>query len=83
MPSYDATRSAVSHKLLDAWIDCVKKSYRIQEALVPDKNEAAERAMSACKSEEVDLRTFDAPSGGELFFPHLRSQVKVVVIGNQ
>jgi hypothetical protein len=60
----------------------MRKSYKIAAASMPDKNEAAERAFSACKSEEDDFRTSGGPAG-EMLFAHTKSQVKVVVINNE
>jgi hypothetical protein len=46
---------------------------------MPDKNEAAERALAACKSEEVDFRSASL----EVLFPHTRAAVKEVLINHE
>lgn len=81
-PPPSPNTASVSQKLLHAWVDCVRASYRIDVASIPDKNEAAERAFLACQSEEADFRTSSGASG-EMLFPHLKSQVKVVVINDE
>ncbi len=45
-----------------------------------DKNEAAERALEACHSEEIDFRSsmFDIS-----VFPHLRASLKEVLINHE
>jgi hypothetical protein len=74
-----ASHPAISDQFLHAWANCLRPSYKYQLTQTPNKNEAAERAFMACKSEEDDFRSSEAPNG-ELLFPHLKSQVKVVII---
>jgi hypothetical protein len=81
-PASTSSAPSASQALLHAWVDCMRKSYKIAAATMPDKNEAAERAFHACQSEEDDFRT-SGGQFGELLFAHTKSQVKVVVINNE
>ncbi len=80
-PVSEAPRTAdPSTALLYRWENCARRSYRNFEETMSDKNEAAERALEACHSEEIDFRSsmFDIS-----VFPHLRASLKEVLINHE
>lgn len=74
-----STSTSVSQSLLHTWVNCARRSYQINEKAMADKNEAAERSMAACRSEEDDFRS----TTYEVLFPHMKEAVKEVLIGHE
>src|ERR1700753_3188090 len=75
----ETNRYSVSNALLHAWVDCARKSYANFEPEMKDKNEAAERALEACRTEEADVEATSPP----ILAAHTREAVKQVLINHE
>jgi hypothetical protein len=79
VPATSLSSPSVSQTLLHTWVNCARKSYQGFERSMSDRNEAAERALQACHSEEEDFRSASL----EILFPHTREAVKEVLISHE
>jgi len=59
------------------WTACLWSSFAVQKRETKDKNLAAERAFQSCKTEEEELLSLE---GASLFFPHLKTEVKKLLV---
>jgi hypothetical protein len=76
-PAASPDTASITERLENNWTRCLDQSYRVTRTRTPDKNAAVETAFQACSSEERDLVSLPH---GDLLMPHLRSEVKQMLV---
>jgi hypothetical protein len=83
-PNHNTSASAarvgeIMRQFQNDWQQCVDASYQVTKQQTANKNAAAELAFDSCTTEEIQMNSI-YPDSAALLFPHLKNEVKRVLI---